>query len=352
MDDMESDFGVRDALACLGRGLDLTADQTRLAVGEIMRGEVPEGLIAAFLTGLRVKGETPEELAGAVRAALEGMTGALVPSLGGPLLDTCGTGGDGARTLNISTGVAFVAAASGVAVAKHGNRSASGNSGSAEVLSALGANPDLEPTAAGRLLSELGLTYFFAPRYHPGFRHAASARRLLPFRTLFNLVGPLANPARPSHQLLGVPDEDLAELLARGLLELGVERAAVVTGGDGLDEVTLDGPTWVRVVDGPGGSYEHHTWHAADFDLPRVTASELRVAGPEESASRLLGILRGGLEDPGRHVILANAAAALWIAGRAESLAEGAAVGAEAIDSGRALGLLERWRALAPVGVG
>ena len=256
------------------------------------------------------------------------------------VLDTCGTGGDGANTVNISTASALVVAACGVPVAKHGNRSASGNSGSAEVLAELGVAVEADPAVLRRCLTELGITFLFAPRFHPALRFAAPVRRQLPFRTLFNLIGPLANPTRPAFQLIGVPDDRPAELMASALARLGVTRAAVVTGSDGIDEVSLDGPTRVRWVE--GGTVTIRTWHPEEFGLPTVRPPSLRVSGPVETASRLRAVFTGS-KGPDRDTVLANAAAALLVAGRVEGLAEGVALASRAIDEGRAAILLERW---------
>lgn len=330
---------INQALVRLCGGHDLTSDQCHLAVAEIMDGQASEVLIAAFLTSLRTKGETAAELAGAVQAIRSRML-PFERDFSRPVLDTCGTGGDGASTVNISTAAAIVVAACGVAVAKHGNRSSTGNSGSSEALDKLGVNHDPGIEVAQRCLKELGLTYLFAPRFHASFRHAASVRKQLPFRTLFNLVGPLANPALPEWQLLGVPDESHAELIAQVLSLLGVQRAAVVTGGDGLDEITLDGPTWVRWVE--KDFIENETWEASDFGLPKIQARDLRVANAQESANRIRQIFEGQ-HDPAREVIAANAAAALRIAGQAESLAEGTQIALNAISNGSAHNLLARW---------
>ena len=207
-------------------------------------------IAAAFLTALRVKGETADELEGAVAAVRERMIRWESGMDAAPLLDTCGTGGDGAGTVNISTAAAIVVAACGVPVVKHGNRAATGLSGSSDVLAVLGVATDLGPALSRRCLAELGIAFLFAPRFHPGLVRLAPVRRQLPFRTIFNLVGPLCNPASPSHQLVGVPDENQAELVAQVLSrQEHIHRAVVVTGCDGLDEVTLDGPTQVWVVE-------------------------------------------------------------------------------------------------------
>ncbi len=329
-----------EALERLGRGSDLSAPETHAAVSAIMAGEASEVAIGAFLTALRVKGETAEELAGAVAAIREWM----VPwePLNPPrsLLDTCGTGGDGANTVNVSTATAVVVAACGVAVAKHGNRSASGNSGSAEVLTELGIDIEAAPWTLRRCLDELNITFLFAPKFHPALRFAAPVRRQLPFRTLFNMVGPLANPARPDFQLVGVSGDRQADLIARALAQLGARRGAVVTGSDGLDEVTLTGPTRVRWVE--SGQITDTTWTPADFGLPEVRAFDLRVSGPTDSATRLRDVF-SGTTGPIRAMVLANSAAALWVCGHVTGLREGVAVAAHAIDSGAAAWLLERW---------
>jgi anthranilate phosphoribosyltransferase len=336
-----------EALKRLESGHGLTSAETAAAVGVIMAGEATEPVIAAFLTALRIKGETADELVGAVEAVRERMAPWDATRPPRPLLDTCGTGGDGANTVNVSTATALVVAGCGVPVAKHGNRSASGNSGSAEVLTELGVAIETRPEVLHRGLAELGLVFFFAPSFHPALRFAAPVRRQLPFRTLFNLVGPLANPARPEYQLIGVAGERQADLVAEALLRLGTLRAAVVTGSDGLDEVTLAGPTLVRWVE--SGRIARTTWEHADFGLPRVPARALRIAGPVESAARIRDLL-GGEPGPVRDLVLANSAAALRVAGAVEALPEGVDRAAQAIDSGAAGRLLERWRQLTSSG--
>jgi anthranilate phosphoribosyltransferase len=336
-----------EALKRLGGGHGLTSAETAAAVGVIMAGEATEPAIAAFLTALRIKGETADELAGAVEAVRARMAPWDATRPPRPLLDTCGTGGDGANTVNVSTATALVVAACGVPVAKHGNRSASGNSGSAEVLTELGVTIETSPEVLHRSLADLGLVFFFAPSFHPALRFAAPVRRQLPFRTLFNLVGPLANPARPEYQLIGVAGERQADLVAEALLRLGTLRAAVVTGSDGLDEVTLAGPTLVRWVE--SGRIARTTWESADFGLPRVPARALRISGPAESAARIRDLL-GGEPGPVRDFVLANSAAALRVAGAIETLPEGVDRAVQAIDSGAAGRLLERWRQLTSSG--
>ncbi len=332
-------LALEEALRTLGNGQDLSVDQARSAVAQIMEGQGSEATIAAFLTALRVKGETAEELSGAVEAVRARMTPLEVSQR--PILDTCGTGGDGANTVNVSTATALLAAACGVATAKHGNRSATGNSGSAEVLTELGITIEAEPPALQACLAELGIAFLFAPRFHPALRFAGPVRKQLPFRTLFNLVGPLANPARPDFQLVGAPGERPASLIASALSRLGVGRAAVVTGFDGLDEVTLDGPTKVLWVE--HGQVTRRTWQPADFGLSEVRAADLRVSGPAESANRIRKLLEGE-QGPVREIVLANTAAALFVAGQVSDLKAGVERSARALDSGDALRLLDRWR--------
>ena len=334
---------IGEALGVLGAGQGLTESQTRLAVDAIMAGEASDALVGAFLAALRVKGESAEELAGAVGAVLDRMT--RLEGFDGlpPSLDTCGTGGDGAHTINISTASALVVASCGVPVAKHGNRSASGNSGSAEVLTVLGVDIEADPAILRRCLNELGITFFYAPRFHPALRFAGPVRRQLPFRTLFNMIGPLANPSRPAYQLIGVPDPRQADLMAQATARLGVVRAAVVTGHGGLDEVSLDGPTRVCWVE--SGQVEVRVWMPNEFGLSLVRPEDLRVSGPIESARRLKALF-GGEPGPDRAIVLANAASALLVAGRVESLGEGVALASQAIDQGGAMNLLDRWVAM------
>ena len=331
---------VLAALKSIAGGSHLSAEDAERAIGSLLDNEASEAVMSAFLTALRIKGETADELEGAVRAVRCRMIrweSGVAPDR---LLDTCGTGGDGAGTVNISTAAAIVAAACGVPVVKHGNRAASGNSGSSDVLSSLGVAADPGPEILRRCMADLNIAFLFAPRFHPGLKSVAAVRRQLPFRTLFNLVGPLCNPAGPAYQIVGTPDEAQADLLAAVLARLEhVRRAAVVSGADGLDEVTLDGPTRVRVVE--SGEVRLEMWHPEAFGLKSCHASGLRVTGPEESADRIRRTFAG---EPGpvRDYVLANSSAALWVAERC-SLLEGVNRAATAIDSGAATGLLARW---------
>ncbi|WZO96907.1 anthranilate phosphoribosyltransferase [Isosphaeraceae bacterium EP7] len=336
---------LRDCLARLGAGLNLSTEAVRDAVDSIMAGEdISPSLIAAFLTGLAVKGETADELLGVLSAVRARMASPFNPLPGDvPILDTCGTGGDLTHTFNISTASAIVVAACGVRVAKHGNRAASGSSGSSDVLSCLGLKLDPGPEILRCCLEELGIAFLFAPRFHPSLGAVAPVRRQLPFRTVFNLIGPLANPASPTHQLIGVSAARPADLMAEALTRLPIRRSAVVTGAKGLDEVSLDGPTVVRLVE--GGEVSCMTWQPEDFGLPRTGTEGVRVGGPEESAGIIRSVLEGH-DGPARWLVLANAAAALWVVDPSGGLTAGVKRAQEALDSGRAARLLSDWTAL------
>lgn len=312
-------------------GRDLTADEMHAAVSSLMDGEETEAWIAAFLTALRAKGESIEELVGAARAMRERVT--RIPATRGGLLDTCGTGGDRLHTFNISTAAAIVAAAAGAPVAKHGNRSVSSTSGSADVLEVLGVKLDLSPVAVARCVDEIGLGFCFAPLLHGAMRHVAPVRRQLGFRTVFNLLGPLTNPAGAEFQLIGAHDPTLAGKMAQALAQLGCRRAAVVSGADGLDEVSLWGATAVFEIS--GGHVRSLRWTAETFGLPTCRVEELQVTSPAESADCIRRLLDGE-QGPARNIVAANAGAALLISGVAEKPAEGAALAARAIDEGRA----------------
>jgi anthranilate phosphoribosyltransferase len=339
---------VTSALAALATGRGLSISESRAAFGAMLDGEASDALSAAFLTALKMKGESEHELDGAVCAVRDRMVPWASGVDPGYLVDTCGTGGDGAGTVNISTAAAMVVAACGVPVVKHGNRAATGRSGSSDVLELLGVATDLEPIASRRCLEELKITFLFAPTFHPGLARIAPVRRQLPFRTILNLVGPLCNPASPACQLVGVPDEKHAALVAQVLgRQAHIARAAVVTGCDGLDEVTLDGSTQVWIVE--GGSVRHELWHVEDFELPRHASSTIQVGNPRESAEKLAAAFAGE-SGPVRDYILANSSAALWVA-QGLPLREGVALAAAAIDTGAVTRLLERWQRLAPLAV-
>lgn len=328
---------IETVLNQLAAGKGLSIDDAQAVFEQVMQGRCSDVQIAALLTALRVKGETVEELVGAVEA----MRHHLVPIDAGrdDILDTCGTGGDESGTFNVSTAAALVAAAAGAAVVKHGNRGVSSASGSSDVLEALGVRVDVGPDVVARCIRELSFGFCFAPVFHRAMHYAAPVRKQLRFRTLFNLAGPLANPVRPAYQLLGVGQPELAELMAEAIRRLGIRQAFVVWGADGMDEVTLSGTT--RVFDVRPDSIRQSQWKPDDFALPVRLIDEIRVASPGESAQVIRAILDGR---PGAHrdVVLANAAAALWVAGKAEGLVDGVQRAAAAIDAGKAAHLLDR----------
>jgi anthranilate phosphoribosyltransferase len=333
-----------EAIAKLVRCENLTEDESVFAFEEIMRGDATPVQIAGFLVALRMKGETVDEITGFARAARAVATPI---ELDGALLDTCGTGGDGLATFNISTLSAIVAAASGAKVAKHGNRAASSMCGSADVLEQLGVKIDLGPEGVARCVEEAGIGFLFAPVFHPSFRFAGVPRRELGMRTVFNVLGPLCNPAGATYQALGVADGSMVGKMAEVLMRLGVERAIVFHAGDGMDELSVSGPSFVIEIDGSAGraqgafnrSYE---LDPAELGLSWAPVDSMRGGGPEENAGIAREVLAGA-KGPRRDVVLLNAAAALRAAGLAESWKDGLGVAAEAIDSGRAGDVLQRW---------
>jgi anthranilate phosphoribosyltransferase len=320
---------------CAGESLDREA--MRDAIDHIMSGEADEGAMALFLTALAAKGETAEEVAGAAAAMREHMTP--IRHRHARLLDTCGTGGGGSELFNISTTAALVIAASGVPVAKHGNRSVTSRSGSADVLAELGVNIEADIPQVERCLDELGVCFCFAQRMHPSMRHVAAVRKKLGIRTIFNILGPLSNPASASHLLLGAGRPELRPLIASSLRLLGVQRAMVVSGSDGLGEVTLAGPSSATMID-RGGEWEL-TLKPADFGLETSPLDSLRVAGPAESASKVRSVLAGS-RGPAREIVILNAAAGLMTVDERALPQDSAARAATAIDSGAAANLLER----------
>ncbi len=330
---------LQELLGRLAAGEDLSRQEMAWAVEQVMAGRCSEGEIGLLLMGLRLKGETPQEVAGAAQAMRQFMV--RLPTRRQGLLDTCGTGGDGSDTFNISTAAALVVAACGVPVVKHGNRSVSSRSGSADVLEALGVRIDIPVEQTARCLEELGICFCFAPLFHPAMKHVAPVRKKLGVPTIFNLLGPLCNPAQVEYQLLGVGRPELRGLMAQAATELGSKRVAVVHGQGGLDEVSLSGPTEVTLAE-PQGSRELR-WTAEDFGLEPVQVEQLRVAGPQQSAQRIAEVLRGEERSAARAVVLANAAAALWCAGACQSVDQGVRRASEALDQGAAWELLQRW---------
>ncbi|MEJ7593046.1 MAG: anthranilate phosphoribosyltransferase [Planctomycetaceae bacterium] len=327
---------LKPAIEALLQRRDLKDTECRDAIGAIMDGLCDPVDIAAFLTAMAVKGSVTAELVGAATAMRERATS--ISSHRRPLLDTCGTGGDQLHTFNISTAAALVAASCGMAVAKHGNRGVSSSSGSADVLEALGVNISLSAHDAGQCLDQVGLTFCFAPLIHGAMKYAAPVRRQLAFPTIFNLLGPLTNPAAAEFQLLGASSISRAELLANALSRLKIERAFVVCGNNELDEVSLWGTT--TVFDVRADSVSRLEWTAADFGLPPCDVASLRVTSSAESAEVILNVLKG-TSGPASDMVVANTAAALAVSGRADNLRAGVAVAVDAIRSGQSLTLLE-----------
>jgi anthranilate phosphoribosyltransferase len=333
---MSAEVSVQPMLARLVQGHSLSEDEADTLFEAFIAGLATPAQIAAALTAMAQRGETVDELTGAVRVMRRH---AIRISGAEEAIDCCGTGGDGHGTLNVSTAVAFVVAACGVRVAKHGNRAASSRSGAADVLGALGLEGNADPVAAERTLVRHGLAFLFAPNHHPAMRVVAAVRRELGFRTLFNLAGPLANPAGTTRQLVGVFDRRWLEPVAQVLRRLGSREAWVVHGRDGLDELTITGPSDVAVL--ADGGIGLRTVTPEQAGLARAPLEAIRGGAPSENAAALRRLLDGE-RGAYRDIVLLNAAAALIVAGRAADLAEGAALSAEAIDSGKARSLLAR----------
>jgi anthranilate phosphoribosyltransferase len=322
---------IREALGRLLDHRDLTQAEARDVMDSVMRGEATPAQIGGFLIALRLKGETPDEIAGFAEA-MRAHVVAVRPQRP-DLVDTAGTGGDGANTFNISTAAALVAAAAGAGVAKHGNRAASSVSGSADVLEALGFELDLTPDRIARSIDELGFGFMFAQAHHPAMRHAAPVRRELAARTVFNVLGPLTNPAGARAQVVGVYAPELVPTIAEALARLGARRAFVVHGAGGVDELSPAGPNLVcEVVD---GSVKRREIDPADFGVPRCAPGDLAGGTPEDNATTIRAVLNGE-RGPRREAVLLNAAGAIAAGGHAADLAEGYAVAAVAVDSGAA----------------
>lgn len=318
-------------------GRDLSRDEMAETIGQIMEGRCSEDEIVRLLGALHRKGETVAEVAGAAAAMRRQMTP--IRTSRSDVIDVVGTGGDGSGTFNISTAAALVTAAVGVPVAKHGNRGFTSRSGSADVLAALGVNIEADVPLVEACLDELGICFCFAPLLHKAMKHVGPARKKLPHPTIFNILGPLANPAGTPFQLLGVGRAELRLLLAEALAMLGTRRTLVVYGADGLDEVTLGETT--HVTEAAGGKLRQFDWTPADFGLQPAGRETMLVEGPEQSAAVIREIFEGQ-PGPPREIVVANAAAALWTVGRDDALRGCAGKAAEAIDSGAARELLAR----------
>lgn len=334
---------IKEAIVKIVDKQDLTYDEAYTVMNEIMSGETSPTQNAAFLAALSTKSttaETIDEIAGCAAAMREHAVRAEHHM---DVMEIVGTGGDGAHSFNISTTSTLVAAAGGIRVAKHGNRAASSQCGTADCLEALGVNINLSPEKCVELLEKVGICFFFAQKYHTSMKYVGSIRKELGIRTVFNILGPLTNPASPSMQLLGVYDRSLVEPLARVLTSLGVKRGMVVYGTDKLDEISVSAPTFICEFD--RGSYRSYTVFPEDFGFSTCKKQELAGGTPKENAAITLSILKSG-KGSKRNAVLMNAGAALYIGGKAKDLAEGAVLAAELIDSGAALAKLEAFRTL------
>jgi anthranilate phosphoribosyltransferase len=331
-----AEMPYRELLTMLIARGHLTREQAESAFDQIMTGAWSEGQIAGLLVALAAKGETVDEIAGAASA----MRAHCVKVDGGgrAVIDTCGTGGTGLNTFNISTAAALVAAGAGACVAKHGNRTNTRASGSADVLGELGVNLDAGPEIEARCLAEAGVCFLFAQRHHPAMKHAGPVRKALAVRTIFNVLGPLTNPAGARRQLMGVFDDALVEPIAQVLAALGSERAMVVHAEDGLDEISTAAPT--RIADLADGRLEMKTVRPEDFGMPTGKLADLAVASPAESAERVRGVL-GGKMGSDRDIVVLNAAAALAVSGNADDIPAGVRLAEQSIDEGNAAAALE-----------
>jgi anthranilate phosphoribosyltransferase len=327
--------GISGLLDKVMRRENLTMDESAEAMAVIMDGDATPAQISALLVGLTMKGERPAEIAGLAYTMRR--NGVALSKRYADVFDTCGTGGDRAGTFNISSAAALVVAAAGVRVAKHGNRSVSSRCGSADVYEQLGVDLAAPPAVVERSLDTVGIAFFFAPTFHPSMRQAAPVRRELGVRTAFNLLGPLTNPAGAARQLVGVPQPELTELMARALLLLGGDRAWVVHGADGIDEMSTTGYT--KVSECRNGTVSTFYVHPSDFGLRKANAADLKGSDAAANAEIIRGVLGGG-RGACRDVVLLNAGAGLFISGKAASVREGIEVAAGAIDSGAALSTL------------
>jgi anthranilate phosphoribosyltransferase len=324
-------MSIAGLLEKLMRRENLSVDEAAEAMGAIMSGGATPAQIGALLVGLTMKGERPAEIVGLAKTMR--VNAVQLSKTFDDVFDTCGTGGDRSGTFNISSAAALVAAAAGLRVAKHGNRSVSSQCGSADVYEALGVNVSAAPAVVERSLDSVGIAFFFAPTFHPSMRHAAPVRRELAVRTAFNLLGPLTNPAGTKRQLVGVPHSELTELLARALLLLGSDRAWVVHGADGIDEMSTTGHT--KVSECRNGAVSTFYVHPSDFGIPKADRKDLQGGDAAANAAILREVLAGD-KGPRRDVVLLNAGASLFVGGRAASVREGIERAAQAIDSGAA----------------
>ena len=330
-------MSIKEAILKLTHREDLTRAEANAAMTDIMSGIATPAQIGGYLLALRLKGETVDEITGSAEAMRE--VAHRAPVMATHVIDTCGTGGDASNTFNISTTVAFVAAGAGIPVAKHGNRSVTSRSGSADVLGALGVNLQLTPEQVGQCVDEVGIGFLFAPNFHPAMRHAIGPRRELGVRTIFNILGPLTNPAGARRQLMGVFSGDLTATLANVLKELGSERVFVVHGAGGLDELSTLGINTISELH--NGTVHTYTLDPTELGLATITAEAIRGGDPDENAAITRAILGGGGTSAQREIVMLNAAAALVAGDIAPDLASGVQRAAEILDSGEGLRRLD-----------
>ena len=333
-------INIRNAIDGMSRFAHLSIDEAKMVMLQIMNGGASDAQIGAYLMALRMKGETIEEIIGSARA-MRAAASTVPTNVDGDLLDTCGTGGDRSGTFNISTTVAFVASAAGIPVAKHGNRAASSKCGSADVLAELGVNLDLSPEQVGKCVDEIGIGFLFAVKLHPAMRHAIGPRRDLGIRTIFNILGPLTNPAGAQRQLMGVFAPELTDLLAKALRGLGSKSAMVVNGYGGLDELTTTGPNRISYLR-EDGEIVHIDVDPTELGFHTAHITDLKGDDAPTNAAILRSVLAGDDSGAKRDVVLLNAGAAIMAAGRSASIADGIELAREAIDSGEAIAKLDQ----------
>ena len=331
---------IKEATKKVSTGQDLTADEMTRAFNEVMNGTAEKGDVKSFLLSLKEKGESSDEIFAAAKVMREKAIKVDVST--DNLIDTCGTGGADVCDINVSTVTALVLAGCGMKVAKHGNRSFSGKCGSADILEAFGVNIEAGPEKVAKMIREIGMAFIFAKNYHPAMKNVMGIRKELATRTIFNILGPLSNPAGAKMQILGVYKPEMTELMVEALNKLGSERACVVHGMKGLDEISIEGPT--RVSELKAGSVSTYTVSPADFDLPEGEIKNVRGGMPEDNKEIILDILKGKDNGEPRNMVLMNAAMALRMADKVLDLKEGVNAAAGCIDSGKALNVLERLR--------
>ncbi|MCX7857797.1 MAG: anthranilate phosphoribosyltransferase [Deltaproteobacteria bacterium] len=330
---------IREAISKVAEGMDLSLEEMMQVVTEIVEARATESQIAAFLTALKMKGEKPEEVVGALNVIKEKAKKVFISHE--PLIDIVGTGGDGGKTFNISTVSAIVLAGGGVKVAKHGNRAASSLCGSADLLEFLGANISPDGISVERLIDTTGFVFLFAPFFHPALKHAQKVRQDIGIRTIFNIVGPLANPASPTHMLLGVAKPDMAKIYAEVLTKTKVKKAAVFFSSDGLDEISVAGETTIFEI--KGNNVEKYTISPEDFGFKKAKKEDLKGGGPLENAIIAKKVLSGEEKGPKRDIVLLNSGYGFYLIGKTKSVKEGIKYAEEIIDSGCAIKVLETY---------